>query len=125
ADFLNQYCEAASAPKTPLPISTLFKYTSKMRSLLQSVSINRVKYASSPFRNQVLSGHKKAFLAVCCEMVLPPRSFFPFSLFFKAFSIASLSKPLWLKNVWSSAQITASCKYQEISSMGTQSCLVS
>src|SRR5215204_4777080 len=63
--FLKYCLAAASIPKTPLPISETFRYISRILFLPQTNSIINVKYASSPFLNQLLPCHRKTFFATC------------------------------------------------------------
>ena len=85
-----------------------------MRFLLHTSSTKNVKYTSNPLRNHERAGQRNTFLAVCCEMVLAPRTRFDFWLFEYAFSMASRSNPLCSKKSWSSAHTTANCNCGEM-----------
>ena len=78
-----------------------------IRRLLQKVSISTVNHASTPLRSHVRAGRQNTFLAVCCEIVLPPRSRFPSRFSSSARSIASQSNPRCERKWLSSVAITA------------------
>lgn len=74
--FLPKYISAAMGiPYIPCPVSATFKYTSIIRFLPQMNSIKTVKYASIAFLKYERRGYRKVFLAVCCDIVLPPMIF--------------------------------------------------
>src|SRR6478672_13259299 len=76
AGLLNNACDAASIPKTPLPVSDTFIYISRILLLLHTSSIIKVKYVSRPLRNLLLPCQRKTFFATCWLMVDAPRTLF-------------------------------------------------